>query len=205
MAGIAGQVHVNRQEPIYRTRIWRGMRALRVFSLEDLEMLSQTSYANVRKFTKSLELSGFVRIIKDREPGRKGSLQLYQLVRNSGPRCPIPRFRQAVVYDPNTETSYEVEQVEQGVSLRQLAWDLICRSKTFTIPQLMEVGISESNAQKYVLGLERGGIIQKIETLKSSEQGGRAWSVYELAKPCGSVAPRVLRNGLGVVEGKRNA
>ena len=89
-------------------RMWRAMRILRRFTLNDLTMQASTedgivTHKGAKVYCRYLEWAGYLR-----RPGKKAGRSrwsferaVFILVRNSGPLCPQVTSKKAV-YDPNT-------------------------------------------------------------------------------------------------------
>lgn len=92
-----------------RQQAWQTMRVMRRFSVADLCTTAAIGESNAQKFVTSLARTGYIVVSRDRVNGRPGSRPIYQLVRDTGPRCPI-RWTDGRVHDMNTGTTYEVQQ-----------------------------------------------------------------------------------------------
>jgi len=87
MAGIEGQVQVNRRPGTARAKMWQSMRILRRFSIPDLCRTSGAGRENAKKFAAALERHGVVRRCASHD-GRPGVHNVWQLVRDTGPQYP---------------------------------------------------------------------------------------------------------------------
>ncbi len=97
-----------------RGRAWGAIRNLarrgRAFSAGELHVLTQEAFgpapdqsvANLKKWCRRLEAAGII----DRLSGCRGQEIQYRLLRDLGPRCPIPR-EEGGVYDPNADAVLE--------------------------------------------------------------------------------------------------
>lgn len=93
-----------------RQNLWRAMRALTVFTRDDLMITTGSSYTSVRSFIRLLKKCGYIRVDGKVGEGVK-AVKRYRLVKNTGPKTPIER-RISILYDPNTSKSYEVYNVD---------------------------------------------------------------------------------------------
>lgn len=92
------------QNPSVRQRMWQSMRILRAFDRNEVATTAEASVNTVRVYLSSLAKAGYLR--------QKGDK--YQLVRNSGPKPPIPNYEGRGkrglrgVTDPNTGVTHEL-------------------------------------------------------------------------------------------------
>lgn len=107
MARTPGAHTLNRQAPTTRQRIWQAMRILRVFSYADLQATAEAGRDNVRKYCQALRSAGYLRLERPKANGKKGGHAAWRLVRDTGPKAPIPRACGA--YDPNQEKVYGLD------------------------------------------------------------------------------------------------
>lgn len=88
-----------------RTRCWRAMRVLRVFTIPQLCMTSDVSTSNARHYVKALTAAGYLRKVSENHSGRAGSFAVWHLMRDTGPKAPILRRDRRSIFDPNTKES----------------------------------------------------------------------------------------------------
>ncbi len=92
-----------------RDKIWKVIRALREFSIEEAATLTELTSATVSGYVHQLLHAGYVRQagIRREANGRK---RLYRLAKNTGPKAPVPC---RCIYDPNIDdaTVLEVKDV----------------------------------------------------------------------------------------------
>lgn len=91
-----------------RQQAWQSMRVLRRFTTADLLTVATIGESNVRKFVRGLARTGYLALAKAHVSGRPGSLPVWQLVRDTGPKCPIV-WTDGRVHDVNTDTTHEVQ------------------------------------------------------------------------------------------------
>ena len=72
------------QNQSVRFRMWQSMRILKVFDRNEVAVTAEASVNTVRVYLGSLVKTGYLR-----QQGDK-----YQLVRNSGPRPPTPKYKE---------------------------------------------------------------------------------------------------------------
>lgn len=89
-----------------RQNLWRAMRALSVFTKEDLIITTGASLTSVNSFIRVLMKAGYLRVEGKVGDGLK-AVNRYRLIKNTGPKTLIER-KIVVLYDPNTSKSYEV-------------------------------------------------------------------------------------------------
>jgi transcriptional regulator with XRE-family HTH domain len=84
-----------------RAKAWNSIRILRVFTIPQLQTTAGISEGNAFMFVRRLVRAGYLRIVKECEINHPGSRTVYRLVRDTGPRQPIP-WNSGEVYDQNT-------------------------------------------------------------------------------------------------------
>lgn len=89
-----------------RQRAWNSMRVLRVFSRQDVISTAQISPANLKKYLPALLRAGYLGIARQKQNGKSQGHVIYRLMRNTGPRAPIPRTDNSGMYDPNQDVLY---------------------------------------------------------------------------------------------------
>lgn len=102
------------QENSLRARLWRAMRAMNKFGLDDLLLRAATGTEgdaanNAIKYVNVLERAGYLLRLRQRLPGEAPTspgFPRWILLRNSGPRPPVWRKRHAEILDPNTGKTY---------------------------------------------------------------------------------------------------
>lgn len=93
-----------------RQNLWKAMRALSVFTKEDLMITTGASLTSVNSFIRVLMKAGYLRVEGKVGEGLK-AVNRYRLIKNTGSKTPIER-RIVVLYDPNTSQGYEVSDVD---------------------------------------------------------------------------------------------
>lgn len=92
------------QHPSVRRRMWQSMRILKAFSRDEVACTAEASVNTVRVYLSSLVKAGFLRQRGDK----------FQLVRNTGPRPPVPNYKGSGkkglhgVTDLNTGVTHEL-------------------------------------------------------------------------------------------------
>jgi hypothetical protein len=82
------------------------MRVLRRFTLPDVVATAEIGPANARKYITSLVNAGYLRIVIEKQEGKKGGHAVYLLVRDTGPLA--PRLQSdGYTYDPNQHRTYQ--------------------------------------------------------------------------------------------------
>jgi len=82
-----------------RARMWEAMRGLRRFTIGDICEITGETYHNVKIYVRVLELAGYLKKSKTREPGARNA---YLLVRDTGPKAPVQKAIR-FLWDPNTD------------------------------------------------------------------------------------------------------
>ncbi len=103
-----------------RARLWRGMRALGKFGIDDLLLrAAQGDEADARnnavKYINALERAGYLIRMKHRLPGEaktSNGFTRWILIKNTGPKPPVWQLRQGRVFDPNTGDSVDLSAPE---------------------------------------------------------------------------------------------
>lgn len=97
-----------------RARLWRAMRAMQKFSLDDVLLRAANGDEadapnNAIKYINALERAGYLVRMRQRLPGdapTSNGFVRWLLVRNTGPLAPIWQTRQGRLFDPNTQDTY---------------------------------------------------------------------------------------------------
>ena len=89
------------------------MRSLRQFTVPQLVATAESGADNARKYIKGLIHSGYVVVARPKDNGRKGGHEVYNLVRNTGPKAPRMQS-DGRTYDPNTHTVCDGGLVQNG-------------------------------------------------------------------------------------------
>lgn len=95
-----------------RDKIWKVIRALREFSIDEVATLTELTPAIVSVYVHQLLNAGYIRQagIRKEANGRK---RLYRLAKNTGPRSPIPC---RCIYDPNIDDAAIADQEVKDVA-----------------------------------------------------------------------------------------
>lgn len=88
-----------------RQRAWQSMRIIKQFTKPQIEAVSQIKRDNLGRFIRPLVRCGYLRCVKENLSGSPGSFKVWRLIRNSGPKRPIP-WKDGRVFDPNTKKVY---------------------------------------------------------------------------------------------------
>lgn len=106
MARLSGaHTRVFNRQPRARDRAWQSMRILRLFSLPDLVATAEIRRDNAMKYISGLVKSGYLKLARARDSGRKNGHAHYRLVRDTGPKA--PRLQSdGNTYDPNEHKTY---------------------------------------------------------------------------------------------------
>ena len=100
----------------FRARLWRALRLKRVATVDELLVLAaKGTEGNARedanKYLRALARAG----ILDPAYTRSGP-QRWLLLRDTGPRAPQWNKRQKRVFDPNTETTYDLQEATHDLA-----------------------------------------------------------------------------------------
>lgn len=185
MARKKGDYTTQRQEPEGRGRIWRAIRVVKRFTLEDIQLISEQGYQNCHRYVQSLWQGGYLRRV-----GRAEDQQfVYQLLRNSGPQPPIPQGRGKQIFDSNQQKTYACQS--RRVDARLLAWQAMRSLSQFTQFELAEqADCAESNSQKYIRALLVAGYLEVVRPARARQP-----AIYRLMRDTGDLAPVVQRDG----------
>jgi predicted transcriptional regulator len=175
-----------RQQPEGRTLIWRAIRFLRQFDLEELESTSGQSHANVQKYVLRLAKAGYLRLTTKAD-GQPGKANTYRLIRNTGQFPPMPE-KTGGVFDLNLNQVFGDEFLLSPETGRCKAWEKMRQSDTFTVAELATV-MSLSGARAFVGRLNACGYLERIEA-----HGGEYYR-YRLVRDTGPSCPIVKRQG----------
>lgn len=105
-----------------RTRLWRGMRAMQKFGIDDLLLCSANgdeadARNNAIKYVNALERGGYLARMRRRAPGdapTSNGFVRWLLLRNTGPEAPIWQNRQDSVFDPNTRETVHLGAAQEA-------------------------------------------------------------------------------------------
>jgi hypothetical protein len=93
-----------------RARAWQSMRILRRFSRPQVQTtVAGLSQTNADKYIRALLRAGYLRVAQEHVSGRPGSYLIFQLVRDTGPLCPVC-WKNGQVYDQNNKQTYGRER-----------------------------------------------------------------------------------------------
>ena len=90
-------------------RIWTSMRILQTFSIGQLQACSNAPNEVVRTVTSQLYQLNYVQLKLYHHPYFGGNEDLYQLMRNTGPKAPF-LCADGVLYDANTHCVYRIDR-----------------------------------------------------------------------------------------------
>lgn len=93
---------------VQRDSVWKAMRQLRRFTFAELEAVTETSHAGVRKYVCLLVKAGYARVATPARcvPGDSAPA-VYELIRNTGPVA--PRMTLDGVFDANIANPYDTK------------------------------------------------------------------------------------------------
>lgn len=89
MPGVKGMTNRRPRNNAIRITIWENMRILRKFTIPELCMTTGSKVNNTRKFIRRLAEHGYVAKMGRHVPGRAGSYQGWQVVKDPGPVYPM--------------------------------------------------------------------------------------------------------------------
>lgn len=104
-----------RQKESLRARAWAAMRAQGKFTIGGLVEVAvkgkeEQPHANIGAYVRKLEAAGYLSRLPRRQvgtaPTSNGFIR-YLLIENTGPKAPIWRPRQGVLFDPNTKAEID--------------------------------------------------------------------------------------------------
>jgi hypothetical protein len=162
-----------------RRKAWEAMRAMRTFTTAALQLEVDIGDRNVRSFCKALLDAGYVSLKRQRVNGRPGSLNIYRIARDAGPRCPAIG-EDGKVRDAPTSAA------------RRKAWQSMRILRIFTLASLQSTaGIGERNARHFCNLLKATGYINLV-----SRATGRPGShnTFRLVRDTGPKCP-IIRDG----------
>lgn len=102
---VAGQLVDPNQNPDQVTaqaRAWQVCRKLRILDTYGLASLSGMTPKATQKYLKSLRDGNYLRLEQENQSGKGGSMNVYRLVRDTGP-YPLMVRRDGSVFDPNLQ------------------------------------------------------------------------------------------------------
>ena len=92
-------------------KMWGCMRICRIFKIQDIAATAAVEYGTASRFVSRLQLAGYLQMTKSNLSGSRGSFAVYQLVRNTGVRCPVIQA-DGRVYDCNNNQFFGVDRNE---------------------------------------------------------------------------------------------
>lgn len=92
-----------------KEKIWKVIRALREFTIEEVSTLTEIAYQNVALYVNRLFHAGYIRQGGMRKNASGKKVRLWQLAKNTGPKAPIPC---RCIYDPNIDDATVSEPAE---------------------------------------------------------------------------------------------
>jgi hypothetical protein len=168
-----------------RRRAWHAMQELRVFTAAQIQAAGELGRRNVHMFCKALLDAGYLTVETPRVKGRRGSLDVFRLVRDTGPECPCVDEK-GKVRDPNTSTRL-------AGAARRKAWQSMRILRAFTTAQLQATAeIGERNARHFCQALRDAGYL--LVTAPATGRPG-SFSRYRLVRDSGPRCPSVRRDG----------
>lgn len=99
-----------------RVTVWLAMRQLVRFDVATLVMTTEAAKRSVEDFVYAIAKAGYLRKQRVKSGPTRGSKFVWQLVRDTGPRCPITKGN-GNVHDQNTDKVYApggAEVIDQG-------------------------------------------------------------------------------------------
>lgn len=104
----------SRTPAVGHQQAWQSMRVMRRFTSADLLVTCPgIGESGLHKYLRALRLAGFLRLARPRVSGRAGSRDLWELVLDTGPLCPIKRWHGGM-YDRNTEQAHGLDGGSAG-------------------------------------------------------------------------------------------
>jgi hypothetical protein len=88
-----------------RQRAWAQMRFRQRFTAADIMEVTSIGKDNLKKFLRRLLKAGYLREVQPRKSGVAMGYAVYRLVRNTGPKRPLP-WENGQVYDQNNGETY---------------------------------------------------------------------------------------------------
>lgn len=182
------------RNPAARQKAWLAMRHLEVFTLADIEAITDSAYQRCYRYCLALEFSEH--LIRLERGGRQGYGRL-RLIKDTGPVAPFVQEVKVdgqltrVVIDPNLPNKLAQD--------RQRLWQAMRIKSAFTTADLVTLcGVDRSPTLRYLRALEDGGYLRELGKQRSSlvgYTGGHA-KVLQLIKNTGPIAPVPESGGL---------
>jgi DNA-binding transcriptional ArsR family regulator len=93
-------VHLQPDPKGISEKVWKIIRGLPEFNFDDVAILTELPYSTVSNYLKSLYQAGYIRQAGKRTEANGRKKVVWRLVRNTGPRPPLPC---RCLYDPNID------------------------------------------------------------------------------------------------------
>lgn len=97
-----------------RDLAWTAIRIHKRFTSSNIAATTGISANNLRMYLKALQKAGYLKIERPRQSGKSLGHAIWRLVRNTGPRHPLPRRDNTGVWDQNQQTLYAFAEEEKG-------------------------------------------------------------------------------------------
>jgi len=110
------EVNTFKAESSGRQRMWQSMRVLNEFDAGQVASTADVSLSSARSYISILKKAGFVFVVKHapRQGSaieRAGETTIYRLLKNTGPKRPIPKTKG--VFDANTNKLVKFKQIQR--------------------------------------------------------------------------------------------
>jgi hypothetical protein len=175
------------RNPAARQKAWLAMRHLEVFTLADVEAVTEAHYQSCYRYCLALEFSQHLTRLE--RGGRQGYGRL-RLLRDTGPVAPfvtevrVDGQATRVVIDPNLPNKLAQD--------RQRLWQAMRLKGAFTTADLMAIcGCDKAPTLRYLRALVDAGYLRELGKQRSSPVGftGGFAKVLQLVQNTGPIAP----------------
>lgn len=95
-------------------RCWRTVRVLHEFTTADVAQGADVGQQFARKWVALLHRAGYLKLVRQAQPGNPSMPAHYLLIRNSGPKSPIHHREDKTIYDPNLDKTFTTEDRRNG-------------------------------------------------------------------------------------------
>lgn len=186
-----------------RQQAWQAMRELKTFTLPELAEATGLGTLFLRRLVCQLSRAGYLEQVQGGQNFQPGNYAPWQLVRDTGSRCPVFR-RNGQVYDPNLDQVLDFPPTEPqrpawiksygGQSGWGRAWQSMRILRRFTTLEIAATTeIPYKSAQTFVERLARTGFVWCVRKNNRGRPG--SYAVFQLIRDSGPTAPICRHNG----------
>jgi hypothetical protein len=106
MVRIAGATTKRQKQANTLDLAWTAMRIHTRFTTSNIRATTGIGKNNLDNYIRALRRAGYIKLERPRESGKTLGHAIWRLVRNTGPRHPLPRKDQTGMWDQNQQKLY---------------------------------------------------------------------------------------------------